>query len=67
MAKKTINTIFIRFRGKFEIQDKLSDKDLMFLVSGASQEKKITDNQDGTVDIIYIVDILEGKKVVDKK
>ena len=64
--KKTINEIHIRFRGNFPIREKISDGDVVFLVKGASEEKKIKNNHDGSVDITYVVDIVDGERVVDK-
>ena len=62
MSKKTINEIHVRFRGKFPIKSKLTDKDVGFYIKGNSQEMKRIDNQDGSVDLIYVVDILEGEQ-----
>ena len=60
--KKTINEIHVRFRGKFAIKKKLTDKDVGFYVRGNSQDMLRKDNHDGSVDLIYIVDILEGEQ-----
>ena len=58
---KTVDSIFMRFRGKVNIFDKLpiDDQDIYFLVKGEVSDETVKSNKDGTVNLIYVVDVAE--------
>ncbi len=67
MMKKTINEIWIRILGKFPIEKKLKmGEDVILEVKVCKDARELKDNNDGSVDLIEKVRILEVK-VQDEK
>ena len=62
--ERKIDSIFIRFRGKANILNKLEldDQNVYFIVKGEVGDEVVKSNKDGTVNITYIVDVDEVKK-----
>ena len=62
--ERTVDSIFVRFRGKANVIEKLEldDQDAYFLVKGEVSDEVVKSNKDGTVNLTYVVDIIEVTK-----
>ena len=65
---RDINQIFIKIASKIEVQDQLElGDDVVVALKGSVVKTETRDNQDGSVDITYIVKPFESELDVSQK
>ena len=66
--EKDINQLFIKISSKIEVQDQLElGDDVVVALKGSVVKTETRDNQDGSVDITYIVKPFESHLDVSQK
>jgi len=62
MNQKTINENYLKIKGRFPIERKIElGEDIVLVIKAGCVKKEIFDNNDGTVDIVYLVKPIEIK------
>ena len=56
MTQKNINEIMIKISGKFPIEKDLElGQEVLISLKGGVVKQEVNDNQDGTVDVTYVI------------
>jgi len=68
---KTINENHIKISGKFPVEDMIElGEDVTFAMKAGCVKKEVTDNNDGSVDVVYVlkpINVIIDKKLVYQK